>query len=203
MFPSDVEPAHVARRLVATMEARTEASSGGRMTAPARYTVLVNPIDYARLSDHRAYLQDEWSALLEDVAGRAGIALDGKATVRMQEEDRVAAGAMEIHVERGKPIAAPVRFILRPLGSLPNAPQHTIDGAARVGRSTDCDIVLADPSVSRNHALLDVRSKALYVRDTGSTNGTYVNGTRVEESALRAGDVVAFGKSLLEVVRPK
>jgi pSer/pThr/pTyr-binding forkhead associated (FHA) protein len=74
-----------------------------------------------------------------------------------------------------------------------------VSGATRIGRSPECDIVLADPSVSRSHALLDVRAGTLYVRDAGSTNGTFVNGQRVESSPLKPGDVVAFGKSSMRV----
>ena len=53
MFPSDVEPAQIARKLVATMEARTQSADNGAMAAPSRYAVYVHPSDYQRLLPHR------------------------------------------------------------------------------------------------------------------------------------------------------
>lgn len=64
---------------------------------------------------------------------------------------------------------------------------------ALVGRSTECDIRLDDPHVSRRHASLVQRGSTLYVQDLDSTSGTYVNGVRVGgPHVLWPGDVVAF-----------
>jgi pSer/pThr/pTyr-binding forkhead associated (FHA) protein len=84
---------------------------------------------------------------------------------------------------------------------MPTNAVFAIDGATRVGRSRESDIFLVDPSVSRNHALLDVRDGKLVVRDAGSTNGTFVNGERVQLRTLRLGDRVAFGKTEMLVER--
>ena len=64
-----------------------------------------------------------------------------------------------------------------------------------VGRIDDSDVVLDDISVSRQHAVfLRTASGRITVRDLNSLNGTYVNGTRVEESVLRSGDEIQIGK---------
>ncbi len=201
MFPSDVEPAQVARKLVATMEARTH-NAGNAMRAPARYAVYVNPIDYARLQPHRKYLQDEWSALLSDVARRVGITFRESApTVTLNQDDGVVAGGIDIEVDSGteKRGAASVAFALRSISGMPQAPVFVVAGATRVGRNPQCDLVLSDPSVSRYHALLDVRDGNLLVLDAESTNGTYVNGERTATRELAVGDVVAFGKTRMRV----
>jgi len=66
---------------------------------------------------------------------------------------------------------------------------------ASVGRIEDSDIVLDDISVSRHHAIFQrTGSGRITVRDLNSLNGTYVNGTRVEESVLRSGDEIQIGK---------
>jgi hypothetical protein len=66
-----------------------------------------------------------------------------------------------------------------------------------VGRATDCDLSLAHPSVSKIHAaILMNREGTLLVSDTGSVNGTYINGRRInygEARQLEEGDVVGFG----------
>jgi hypothetical protein len=63
-----------------------------------------------------------------------------------------------------------------------------------IGRSRDCDCVLAEASVSRRHAELRRDGGRWLLRDLGSRNGTRVNGLRVlEEIEIRPGDRVSFG----------
>ncbi len=63
-----------------------------------------------------------------------------------------------------------------------------------VGRHPDSDIFLDDITVSRHHCRFVVNGDSLAVEDSGSTNGTYVNGSRVDRAELDAGDEVIVGK---------
>lgn len=72
-------------------------------------------------------------------------------------------------------------------------------GTARIGRSTDNEIVLEDDRVSRRHGQLSARQGNLVFTDLGSTNGSFVNGTRVREIVLGSGDVVRLGNSTLTI----
>lgn len=64
----------------------------------------------------------------------------------------------------------------------------------RIGRGDNCDLGLADDSVSRRHAELLYMNGTWLLRDLRSTNGTTVNGWRITaEVAVRPGDVVGFG----------
>ncbi len=63
-----------------------------------------------------------------------------------------------------------------------------------IGRSSTCDIALPDPSVSRFHAVLSMRSKSWMIFDTNSTAGVEVNGQKIDKKAdLHDGDLVRFG----------
>jgi len=63
----------------------------------------------------------------------------------------------------------------------------------RIGRLPDLALCLPSPSVSKLHAEITLQAEQLLVRDLGSTNGTFVNGRRVEgETALRSGDLLQF-----------
>jgi hypothetical protein len=69
-----------------------------------------------------------------------------------------------------------------------------------LGRSRDCDCVLADPSVSRRHAQLRRDGGRWLLRDLGSRNGTRVNGMRVlDEVEVGPGDRVSFGDARLRL----
>ncbi|HST42129.1 MAG TPA: FHA domain-containing protein, partial [Conexibacter sp.] len=71
------------------------------------------------------------------------------------------------------------------------------DGAT-IGRSRDCDVVLADGNVSRKHAEVRPRGDGWMVADLGSTNGVTVNGARIEQAQLlRGGDRIEVGTTLL------
>lgn len=67
-----------------------------------------------------------------------------------------------------------------------------------IGRSSRADIVVADPSVSGQHARLTVTPAGATVTDLGSSNGTTVNGTRVQGSqTVRSGDLIGVGEAVL------
>ena len=68
-----------------------------------------------------------------------------------------------------------------------------------MGRSRDCDIVVADPNASRLHA--EVRHIGLdyFLVDMGSTNGTEVNGQLVKRHALADGDTIVIGTTQIHV----
>src|SRR5262245_11331879 len=63
-----------------------------------------------------------------------------------------------------------------------------------VGRAPTSDIPVFDPTISRRHAELMVDDKGVQVRDLQSSNGTFLNGARVETCMLAIGDTVTFGK---------
>jgi hypothetical protein len=63
-----------------------------------------------------------------------------------------------------------------------------------IGRSEDNQLRLLDPGVSRRHVLVMATPGGYTIRDLGSQNGTYVNGTRVDESPLADGDRITIGE---------
>jgi len=77
------------------------------------------------------------------------------------------------------------------------------EGTITLGRSRTCDCVLADATVSRQHASLRCRDGCWFLRDLRSTNGTRVNGWRVvDEVEVRPGDRVTFGGVSYRLGRP-
>lgn len=64
-----------------------------------------------------------------------------------------------------------------------------------VGRGDQRDIVLPDPASSRRHAEVSVVGSQYLIRDTGSVNGTFVNGQRIREHILVHGDRIRIGST--------
>lgn len=94
----------------------------------------------------------------------------------------------------GRPRTRAGRFLLF---APPLPPRPLAEGrAVSIGRAPTCDLPLASPAASRRHAEVFARSGGWAVRDLGSTNGTYLNGERLERSrALAPGDVIGIGEA--------
>ena len=95
----------------------------------------------------------------------------------------------ELVVENSEVLAPDTRFPIR-------------DGTMSLGRSSSSDIVLkSDDYVSGHHARLTRHGGLLYVEDTGSTNGTFVNEKKaVGATPLRAGDTVRVGSTTFRYI---
>jgi pSer/pThr/pTyr-binding forkhead associated (FHA) protein len=87
------------------------------------------------------------------------------------------------------------------LVALGGGPDILVDGAlVLLGRDPGCDVRLESCRVSRIHCCLSRDRDEILVRDLGSTNGTMINGRRVESGRLRAGDELAIAHLFYRLV---
>jgi len=92
----------------------------------------------------------------------------------------------------------PVLVVTAPEGSAGR--QIEVRRTVVVGRGEAADVTLDDDFTSERHARFDNQGGALYVDDLGSTNGTFVNGEKIEErTALAVGDAVRVGDTIMEL----
>src|SRR5436190_20473292 len=63
-----------------------------------------------------------------------------------------------------------------------------------VGRVEDNTFQIAEPSVSSHHAEVLLRGNDVVVRDLNSTNGTFINGEKITESAIKPGQILRLGQ---------
>lgn len=99
------------------------------------------------------------------------------------------------------PESATGRLWLILAGISPRLWSHEIsESPMQLGRGMDCDIILDDEKVSRNHAIISNENAAVRVRDCGSRNGTYVNNVRIDEVWLGRGSTFTAGDLELIVV---
>ncbi|MFH1130092.1 MAG: FHA domain-containing protein [Pseudomonadota bacterium] len=89
-------------------------------------------------------------------------------------------------------------FYLTPVLGGPGAPRYPITEVPQlIGRSEKSSIALLEPTVSREHATVQVRENNVYLEDLTSKHGTFVNSKRISSIRLKAGDIVVFGLSLV------
>jgi pSer/pThr/pTyr-binding forkhead associated (FHA) protein len=100
------------------------------------------------------------------------------------------------------PLAADLRFALRFISGKYQGGEFPLGEGQEIviGRSSDLDMVLVEEMVSRRHARIVLSAGIIGIEDLGSTNGTFVNGEKVEKSTLQEGDRVLIGTNILKVI---
>ncbi len=193
MFTGALHPSELADRLVREADLAETVGEHGPVTAN-RYVLAVNPRHLPPEPDRRA-VADGLAAVLEEVAADRGWRLEGPVTVDVVGDERVPAAAVRCAVDV---VPGPRDAWAHLVGSGLHLP--VVHNRALVGRSATCDVVVAEESVSRRHALLWRESGAVHLRDLGSANGTWVDGRPVTDVApVEPGSVLTFGAVTLRL----
>jgi hypothetical protein len=91
-----------------------------------------------------------------------------------------------------------------PTGDPPAGSSYALDAITTLGRDVNNTIVIDDQFATADHAVLTFRGRAWFIEDLSSTNGTYVNGHRVDAVApIGFGDDIQVGQVRLRLERPR
>jgi hypothetical protein len=203
VFPTQLQPVQLAKAAARAMEdAQVVGLHGAEV--PNEYTVRVPANDYKRFEPFQQTLTAELERYLVDYASDRGLRPIHPPRVALTEDPglrTVRVDARFVDVEKPTRAAALEEALsgTRAITALPASRElargawledgdgrryilEPDDGVLRFGRALDNDVVLEDSSVSRYHAQLRWDGRAWLVRDLGSTNGTLLNGRRVEQS---------------------
>src|SRR5687767_2817374 len=191
-----------------------------RTYVPNQYWVFLSPDDRAQFESYEAGLTKELSDYLLEHARGNGLALLTRPTVEFETDDRLSLGEFGIQTKLVKPADAGAEaeaveadfghtmvYSVTTGSSRIEEPRHgarsllvsddkrTVLSGDRfvIGRSRDCDLVVDDPNVSRQHAELRQDGGTWTIRDLGSTNGIKLNGRRSEGGPLSPGDEITLG----------
>src|SRR5678815_3962615 len=189
--------------LVLKVEWGTHSEAPPEILNDLKNEVLAAAIDH--INDHRYRTLAPVAVDAEVDIFTTGISVDPnfgefEEDLRRQDEEARAA-KLGVAIPGAAPPMPDIQVIARV--TLPNGTREVPlifkPGGRRlnVGRASDNDLTLNDTSVSKIHAaLLMTAGGTLLVADTGSTNGTYLNGRRIsygESRLIEDGDVVGFG----------
>jgi Protein of unknown function (DUF3662)/FHA domain len=225
-FRSEVRPVEIARKLAREMEEH-KSFSVSRTYAPNEYRVFLSPRDRERFAGYEAALTAELAGYLLEHARRERLTLLSRPVIEFETDDRLGLGEFGIQTrvaqldEESEPAPAEPQSgrtmvysnaerVAEPLEERGRARAQTpllmVDGrrvvvspaGATIGRGRQADIVLNDPNVSRQHAEIRPRGGSWVITDLGSTNGSQLNGRRIEGAeVLRTGDEIELGASLM------
>jgi hypothetical protein len=226
-FRSEVRPVEIARKLAREMEEH-KSFSLSRTYVPNEYRVFLSPRDRERFAGYETALSDELAGYLLEHARRERLTLLSRPVIEFETDDRLGLGEFGIQTGVVHPQEEPdeeppaeelsgrtmvystAGRLAEPLEQRARTRAETalllLDGRRLVvgpagvtlGRSRQSDVVLNDPNVSRNHAEIRPRGGSWVLTDLGSTNGSRINGRRIEGSeVIRAGDEIELGSTSL------
>ena len=188
---SSIRPIELGRRLVREMDDNRSVDVKGRRIVPNRFDFHISPRDHAAFLDIEAALVTELGEAAREHAREETYHFMGPVSVSL------------LISQEQKPGRFTVTSSMREAGGgvgvgtlvLPSGERMPLAGKVfTVGRLPESSIPLNDANVSRRHAEFRASGRNFVLVDLGSTNGTKVNGTRVEgEQILNDGDTISFG----------
>ena len=182
-FRDALQPIDIATKVLREIDLTRKMAARGPVSANA-VRIWLSAADARRFEGFQKALIGELEEAVRQHAVDEGYVFVGPVSVEVFLDDELKAGDVEVVTEFAGGDSQP-RVILSDgrsfaLGSRPLV----------VGRSPDVDIVINDHNVSRRHAEFWRTSEGVAVRDLGSTNGTFVNGHRIEAVSLSPRDDV-------------
>lgn len=209
---SNLQPVEIGKRLVRAMESEQSVGIEG-VLVPNVYEVYLSSFDFEHFKPMRRSLADKLEAHLARIARQRRFQMVSRPQVKLSRDDTLDRGDVRIEAHLQDVDDAQEEFhhtaVLPRVDNTdeviaairPASPYLVCDGNSyavlrsptTVGRLPDNDIVLDDRRVSRHHAEFVDRGSRWMLRDTGSTNGTAVNGQVVREAVLRPGDQISLG----------
>ena len=189
-FKSGLQPVEVGRKLVREVDAQRTIDVRGRRIAPNEFLVRLSPDDHRRFADIQESLVRELAGTIREHAQEEELLFLGHVCVSLEPDDGLRVGVFRVKTRfNDSDEASNAVYLELPDGSTLPLARET----ATIGRLTDSTIVLNDPNASRRHAELQLDGDSYALVDLGSTNGSRVNGVKVERQLLRDGDELTFG----------
>ena len=189
-FRSGLQPVELGRRLVREMDLHRTLGVRGPLM-PNRFTISLGPADRERLSPIENTLVAELVDTARQHARDDGSRFAGSVQVELATEPHLSPGEFRLvaRLVEGGATAAVV---------LPDGTRFGVgDHPVTVGRGSDCDLMLHDPTVSKHHLELRRQGADVVLIDLGSMNGSRVNDIGVHQHALADGDEIRLGATVL------
>ncbi|QPL05454.1 MULTISPECIES: FhaA domain-containing protein [Actinomyces] len=199
-FSNDVEPIEIASKLRETMDKRAAAFARDRSVVPNVFLVHLAPSDIERIN---AWGGDEMVRQMVEVltshAAEQGYSFVGPVEVSFLPDQTLTAPAIEIDSSTRRGAAAPAAAA----APTPSTPILDVDGqhylltgpVTIIGRGSEADIIVDDSGVSRRHLEIRLTQGHAIATDLGSTNGTFVEGHRIDAATLLDGNTLTVGRT--------
>lgn len=209
-----IRPISIGRALLHQLDAQFDGLGSGGVLIP-NYVITVNPDDATALDTYKTALLDELRQAVTHHASIEGYTLSTEVEIKLDTAASVKRGTCRV-APSSIPEPVSMQPVARPTPSNEShSPSTTAKAAAIVfsngeripligdlaivGRQSNCQVVIDDNNVSRQHAEIRHTTDGWVVSDRGSTNGSKVNGEKLVAARLLVnGDSIAFGSTLVQ-----
>jgi FhaA, N-terminal domain/FHA domain len=212
-FRSAVQPMEIAAALQREVDNSAQILSRDRRLAPNEFTIDLSVTDYERLSSYGQSLVSELASMMHTYAAEQAYVFAGPLQLNFHRAEDLTTGRFRVRSAAAAAVTpAPGRDPHPSDTAIRSAPmvleiagtRHRVEPpGVVVGRGSNAGLRIDDPGVSRRHAEFRVQSVGgtvqLSVADLGSTNGTTVNGQRVQHALLQDRSVVQVGSTKIVV----
>ena len=211
-FRSAVQPMEIAAALQREVDNSAQILSRDRRLAPNNFMIDLSGPDFDRLSTYGDTLSRELASMLHEHAQEQHYMFAGPISMNFTRSDDLTTGRFRVRSEASAAVTPPpgaaqmsdTMISRAPLFLEINGTRHQLEAPGlTVGRGTNADLRIDDPGVSRRHVEFRVAAgngtPSVSVVDLGSTNGTLVNGQRIQHAALDNGSVVQIGSTRITV----
>lgn len=211
-----VQPVELGKRMVRAMGEEQVKGADGNVYVPNEFTFTLSRKDHARLEQIESTLKKELAAVARRAASAEKWHLVGSPHIALIASPKGRSGTFQIEAKfhesaKPEPEAGPQTQLIQ-MSLAADAELIQVGRAGHtwplskdeivIGRSDGCDVMIADPGISRRHAEIRREGDEWVLLDLGSTNGTEVNGRRINRHRLVAGDRLLLGETVLEFRRP-
>lgn len=185
-FKSALQPIEIGTRIVREIDLTRRLSSHGPLS-PNIVRVWLSPVDAQRFDGFQKALVAELEETVRQHALNEGYSFVGPVDVEMFIDDDVKTGNVVVETEFVGGSSDP-RLVATDGRSFTLGETPLI-----IGRSPQAGVVINDSNVSRQHAEVWRTAEGVAIRDLRSTNGTFVNGHRIDAVSLSPRDDIAVG----------
>jgi hypothetical protein len=199
VFRSGLKPVDVTTAIRRAIEDNLQEFAADRTIAPNSFALHISPSDFDALAEDLDVLRDEFERQTTQYAAEHDYVLLGPVEVLFERDDAELTGQVEVECATKRGAAAPATAV----AASPEHPIIDIDGekwlltepVTVIGRGSEADIVVPDSGVSRRHLELRVTPTGVIATDLGSTNGTFVEGHRIDAATLVDGNQIVIGRT--------
>ena len=189
-FRSGIQPVEIASALRSELDKKAAVVSRDRILVPNTLTVHLAPADDEKMSAIGPALIGELTEIVRNHAASQHYSFAGPVSVTLQRDDSLATGTLRVGSR-----SAEGRVSWRGVIDVAGTRHPLRTGRTVIGRGSDADITVADSGTSRKHVEILWDGERAMVRDLGSTNGTKLDGQRIEQAPLPPESTVTIGRT--------
>ena len=184
---AELQPVEITQAIRQSMDKAAKELAGDRVLVPHRYLILISGHDSSKISPSLLLAMKTEIGMH---AAKQGYRLAGELQLTLQVDSKVPRGQVKVG---SSAVQSDVSW--QPALLVDGQRIQLRSGTTTVGRDDRADVTVDDRGLSRIHFEIAWNGEAAALRDSGSTNGTFVDGVRVSEIALRNGSKIAAGRT--------